>query len=116
MMRSKSAVGNDTIAPVLLSAGRLDSLTRAGAVDEDTLLADDGARVREAGVHLLFAGDVHLAEHAAKFSGQRLASGLVHVEQRDPDAMSCEAARGGRTQTGGAAGDDGRDTGGQFHG
>jgi hypothetical protein len=30
--------------------------------------------------------------------------------------MSCEAARGGRAQAGGGAGDDGRDAGGQFHG
>jgi hypothetical protein len=30
--------------------------------------------------------------------------------------MSCEAARGGRAQSGGAARDDGRDCGGQFHG
>jgi hypothetical protein len=110
-------VANDTIAPVLLSrlAG-FDGVARAGAVDEDTLLADDGARFGEAGVHLLFAGDVHLAEHAAQFSGQRLASGFVHVEQRDPDATSGEAARGGRAQARGAAGDDGRDAGGQFHG
>ena len=65
------------------------------------------ARFCEAGVHLLFGGDVDLAEHAAEFRGQRFASGFIQVEQRDPDAMGGEAARGGRAQAGGAAGDDG---------
>ena len=81
MTRLNSALGNDTIAPVVLS--RLAVLIAwpcAGAVDQDTLLADRGARSSEPGVHLLFACHVHRAEDAAQFRGQRLARGFVHVE------------------------------------
>ena len=117
MMRSKSAIGKCLISPVLLvAAGGLDGVAGAGAVDEDALLAVRGARLGEAGVDLLVAGDVDLAEHAADFLGQGLAGGFVQVEDRDLDAVLGQAARGGGAEAGGAAGDDGRDVGGEFHG
>ena len=85
-------------AGALVAARGFDSLPVPAQLTRTTLLADGGARFCEAGVHLLFAGDVHLAEHATQFSGQRFARGFVQVEQCDPDAMSGEAARGGRAR------------------
>ena len=48
---------------------RFDSLAGADAVDEDMRLADAGGRFFEAGVHLLFIGDVHFAEQGAQAGG-----------------------------------------------
>ena len=116
MMRSKSAVGKGLISPVPLSRlAVLMALPVPAQLTRTRSWPIGGARLGEAGVDLLFAGDVDLAEHAAQFRGQRFAGGFVQVEQRDLDAVSGEAARGGGAQAGGAAGDDGRDVGGEFH-
>ena len=117
MMRSKAAMGKCLIAPVALS--RLAVLIALPVPAQLTSTRSWPIAARacgEAGVHLLFAGNVDLAEHAAQFLGQRLAGGFVEVEQRHLDAVLGEAPRGGGAETGGAAGDDGRDVRGEFHG
>ena len=45
------------------------------------------ASLGEPGVHLVFGRDVHLAEDAAQFLGQRFAHLRIQVEQRDLDAL-----------------------------
>jgi hypothetical protein len=73
------------------------------------------AGLGEGGVDLLLGGDVDLAEHAAQFLGERFALLRVEVEQRDLHAVAGQAARGGGPQAGGAAGDDGGNTGIELH-
>ncbi len=97
MMRSKSASGKCLISPVALSRlAVLIALPVPAQLTSTRSWPMRGARLGEAGVDLLVAGDVDLAEHAAEFLRQRLAGGFVEVEQRDLDAVLGEAPRGGR--------------------
>jgi hypothetical protein len=60
------------------------------------------AGLGEGGVHLLLGRHVHVAVNAAKFAGQRLADGFVHVEDGDFDAMAGQAPGRGSSQAGSA--------------
>jgi hypothetical protein len=106
MMRSKLSSGYSLISRVAADPG---------AVDQDTLLADRGARLGERGVDLRRRGHVDLAEHAADFRGQRLAKITVEIEERDLDAMRRQHPRGGRAKPRRTAGHDGRNRRIQLH-
>ena len=85
MMRSKFSSGYSLISPVCLSRDTvLTEPPIAGAVDQDALLADRGARLRKCSIDLGRRGHVDLAEHAAEFLGELLAQLFVEVEQARP--------------------------------
>ena len=88
MIRSKASSGKCLISPVSLS--RLAVLIALPVPAQLTRMRSwpmRGARLGEAGVDLLIAGDVDLAEHAAQLLRHRLALGFVDVEDRDLDAV-----------------------------
>jgi short chain dehydrogenase len=74
------------------------------------------ARLGEGGIDLFVGGHINLAENTADLLGDGLTLLLVEVEQRDLCAKRCERPRGGRTEAGSAAGDDGGNRGIDFHG
>ena len=82
------------LAGLSVAAGGLEGVAGAGAVDQDALLAVGGARLGEGGVDVLFGGDVAQAERPRRSRlGDRLALGVVHVEDGDLDALSGQGAR-----------------------
>ena len=96
-------------AAIFLGSARgLHRIARPGAADEHRLLSVCRACFDEAGIDRLLGSHVHFAEHAADFRGERLALFGLQIEDRDLDALDGKRARGGGTEAGGAAGDDGR--------
>ena len=84
MMRSKFSSGKCLISPLVLSRlAVFDRVARAGAIDQDALLADGGARLGEAFIDALIVGHVDVAEDAADFLGYGFALFGVHVEDGD---------------------------------
>ena len=104
------------LARGLVAAGGLERVAGAGAVDEDALLPDRGARLREARVDVGIASHVDLAEDTADLARERFALVGVQVEDRDLDAVRGERAHGCRAEARSAAGDDGGDVRIEFHG
>ena len=103
-------------AGVLVAAGGLDGVAGAGAVDQDTLLADGGAGFGKAGIDGGFVSDVDIAEYAAKLFCERFALLGVEVEQCDLHAVAGEFAGGCGAEAGSATGYDGGDVRIEFHG
>jgi len=102
-------------ARFLVTARRLDGVTRACAVHQNALLADGGARLGETGIDAGFVRHVHIAEHAAQFLGNGFAFFLVEVENSDFHTVFGERAGGCFTKARGTAGDHGADSGIEFH-
>ena len=76
----------------LAAAGGLDRIADARAVHQDTFLPVRFARLGKACVHIIIAGHIDLAEHAANFGGHGLALLFIHVEDRDLGTLRGQCA------------------------
>ena len=97
-------------AVFLGTAGGLDGVASAGAVDQDPLLADGGTGLGKTGIDRFIVGDVDVAEHAADFGRHGFALLGVHVENGDLDALACQQPRRGGAQARCTAGNNRRTT------
>ena len=77
----------------LRTAGGLDRVARASAVDQDTFLTMRRARFGKARVDAFVAGDVDVAEYAANFSSQCITLVGLQIEYRDLHAFGGKRPR-----------------------
>ena len=104
------------LARHLIATGGLGCIAGTCAVDQDALLAVSRTRFGEGRVDLIIRGDIALTEHAPHFFGNFFATGFIHVEDGDLDALGGQLADRGFTKTRGTTSDDGRYGGIKFHG
>ena len=97
MIRSKASSGKCDLAALPIAARGLECVPGAGAVDKDSLLPDQIACSRKAGLDLCVGGHVNRAEQAADFASHPFAQFRVQIEQRNLDPVPGQAPRGRST-------------------